>query len=76
MNDNIKAILTIGGIIIIVLLLNNYNTSKDDNNKYSVNLSNEKISVCGHEIYITDYTYNNEILLNNLIDEIEYICQN
>lgn len=76
MNETVKVVLCVVGFIIIVLLVTDYNTSKDNDNKYSVNLSNEKISVCGHEIYITDYTYNDEILLNNLIDEIEYICQN
>ena len=76
MNDNIKAILTIGVIVIIVFLLNNYNTSKNNDSKYNVTLNNEKVSVCGHEIYITDYTYNDEILLDDLINEIEHICQN
>lgn len=53
-----------------------YNVSKDNDDKYSVILNDKKISVCGQEIYVTNYTYNDEILLDDLIDEIEYICQN
>ena len=72
----IKVILGIIGFIIIVLLINDYNVSKDNDDKYSVILNDKKISVCGQEIYVTNYTYNDEILLDDLIDEIEYICQN
>ena len=75
-NETIKVILGIIGFIIIVLLINDYNVSKDNDDKYSVILNDKKISVCGQEIYITNYTYNDEILLDDLIDEIEYICQN
>lgn len=76
MNDNIKAILTVGGVIIAIMLLNTYINSKSEDNEYSIKLNNEKISACGQEIYITDYTYNDEILLDDLIEEIEYICNN
>ena len=75
-NETIKVILGIIGFIIIVLLINDYNVSKDNDDKYSVILNDKKISVCGQEIYVTNYTYNDEILLGDLIDEIEYICQN
>ena len=75
-NETIKVILGIIGFIIIVLLINDYNVSKDNDDKYSVILNDKKISVCGQEIYVTNYTYNDEILLDDLIDEIEYICQN
>ena len=75
MNDNLKAIIVIGAIIIFVLLLNYYNTSKDSDNEYTVNLDDNKINVCGEEIYITNYTYNDEILIDDLIRELEYICQ-
>ena len=75
MNDNLKAIIVIGVIIIFVLLLNYYNTSKDNDNEYTVNLDDNKINVCGKEIYITNYTYNDEILIDDLIRELEYICQ-
>lgn len=75
-NETIKVILGVIGFIIIVLLINDYNVSKDNDDKYSVILNDKKISVCGQEIYVTNYTYNDEILLDDLIDEIEYICQN
>lgn len=75
MNDHLKTIIAIGAIIIFVLLLNYYNTSKDNDNEYTVILDNNKINVCGEEIYITNYTYNDEILINDLIRELEYICQ-
>ena len=75
-NETIKVILGIIGFIIIVLLINDYNVSKDNDDKYSVILNDKKISVCGQEIYVTNYIYNDEILLDDLINEIEYICQN
>lgn len=75
MNDHLKTIIAIGAIIIFVLLLNYYNTSKDNDNEYTVILDDNKINVCGEEIYITNYTYNDEILINDLIRELEYICQ-
>lgn len=75
MNNNLKTIIVIGAIIIFVLLLNYYNTSKDNDNKYTITLDNNKINVCGEEFYITNYTYNDEILIDDLIKEIEYICQ-
>lgn len=76
MNDNIKAILTVGGIIIAIMLLNFYIDSKSKDNEYTIKLNNEQISVCGQDIHIANYTYNDEILLDNLIEEIEYICNN
>ena len=76
MNDNIKAILTVGGVIIAIILLNSYINSKSEDNEYSIKLNNEKMTICGQDIYITDYTYNDEILLDDLIEEIEYICNN
>lgn len=75
MNNHLKTIIAIGVIIIFVLLLNYYNTSKDNDNEYTVILDDNKINVCGEEIYITNYTYNDEILIDDLIRELEYICQ-
>lgn len=75
MNNHLKTIIAIGAIIIFVLLLNYYNTSKDNDNEYIVILDDNKINVCGEEIYITNYTYNDEILIDDLIRELEYICQ-
>lgn len=58
-----KNILVILSAIIIV-------TGCASKNTYKVELTNQKISICGEEKFITDYTYNNEIDIESLINDI------
>lgn len=40
-------------------------------NNYTVELDNQKISICGEERLLTDYTYNNELDISALIEDVE-----
>ena len=57
-----KIILLLFSILII--------TGCENENIYTVELTNQKISICGEEKFITDYTYNNEIDIESLINDI------
>lgn len=59
-------------IIFGLFILNKINST--DNNEYKVIINKNPIKVCNEEIYITDHSYNNEILIYELIDEIECVC--
>ena len=45
-------------------------------NEYRVIINEEPVKICDKELYITNYSYNNEILIYELIDEINCICNN
>lgn len=60
-----KIILLLFSILII--------TGCENEDIYTVELTNQKISICDEENFITDYTYNNEIDIESLINDIE-IC--
>lgn len=72
MNATLKNILIFVGIILFIWCLNKYTTSKEDNT-YTIKLNNEPYTICGKDIYISNFTYNNELNLSELIDSIEYI---
>lgn len=66
-------------IIAIVILFGWYIfhlIDKNSENKYKVIINKEPLNVCGKDIYITNHSYNDEILIYELIDEIECICKN
>ena len=42
--------------------------------KYSERVNNEPYKICGENVYISNFTFNDEIIVDELIDEIEYIC--
>lgn len=58
-----KIILLLFSILII--------TGCENEDIYTVELTNQKISICGEKKFITDYTYNNEIDIESLISDIE-----
>ena len=74
MNETLKNILIIGGFILVVILLDEYATSKDEDDIYTIELNNEPYKICGEEIYISNNTNGDEIIVSQLIDEIEYVC--
>lgn len=71
MNNNFDKIIIFG----IICLFGWYilsNIDKSNENKYIIEKANGRI--CGKEIYITDFTYNDELITEDLLEEIEYIC--
>ena len=46
-------------------------TGCQSENKYNVELDNQKISICGEEKLLTNYTYNNELDISALIEDVE-----
>ncbi len=46
-------------------------TGCQSENNYTVELDNQKISICGEEKLLTDYTYNNELNISALIEDVE-----
>lgn len=73
MNDALKKTLIFGGIVLSVWWFNKYIIPKRDN-IYTIELNSEPYTICGKDIYISNFTYNNELNLSELIDSIEYNC--
>lgn len=74
MNDVFKSILIIGGIILFLIILDEDTTTKNNDDIYTIELNNEPYKICGENVYISNFTFNDEIIVDELIDEIEYIC--
>lgn len=74
MNETLKNILIIGGIILFVIILNEYTTAKDNDDIYTIELNKKSYEICGKNIYISNFTHNDEIIFSELIREIEYVC--
>ena len=73
MNNKIDKIII--GVIIALFIVYFYNVEKD-NNKNMYKIDSEPHMVCGKQIYITDFTYDNILDSKELFDEIECICNN
>lgn len=73
MKNNFDKICIFAIILILGLYILNSINSKNDN-EYKVIINKDPIKVCGKEMYITNHSYNNEILIYELIDEIECAC--
>lgn len=74
MNETLKNILIIGGIILFITLIDKYATSKEEDNIYTIELNSEPYKICGKDVYISNYTYGEKIIVSELFDDIEYIC--
>ncbi len=67
------------GLLLCIILYNFYNNYKKKNeDKYYI--ERKKYTICGKDIYITDFTYQNYEngnVLNSseLLSEIEYLCK-
>ena len=73
MNNKIDKIII--GAIIILFIVYFYNAEKDNNeNMYKIDSGPHM--VCGKQIYVTDFTYDNILDSKELFDEIECICNN
>ena len=73
MNNKVDKIII--GIIIALFLVYLYNVEKG-NNENMYKIEPKAYNVCGKQIYITDFTYDNNLDNKALFDEIEYICKN
>ncbi len=73
MNNKIDKIII--GIIIALFIVYLYNVEKG-NNENMYKIEPKAYNVCGKQIYITDFTYDNNLDSEALFDEIEYICKN
>lgn len=73
MNNKIDKIII--GIIIALFIVYLYNVEKG-NNENMYKIEPKAYKVCGKQIYITDFTYDNNLDSKALFDEIEYICKN
>lgn len=51
-----------------------YNIKDNNNDMYHIDTKPYKL--CNKNIYITDYTYNNTLNVEEMLSEIEYICNN
>lgn len=73
MKDNFDKCIIAGLIILFIIYIAKMS---DNNNKNNYKIDNKEYMVCGKNIYITDFTYNNELNGQALMNEIECICQN
>ena len=73
MNNKIDKIII--GFIIILFIVYFYNVEKD-NKENMYKIDSESHMICGKQIYITDFTYDNNLNVKELFDEIECICKN
>lgn len=74
MDEKIKAILVIIVFILVIYILQESEKRNINNNVYETKISKYEYSICGTNISIDDYLYNNELNLNELLNSIKEIC--
>lgn len=70
-SDKIIIFILIG---LFVIYIGNSYKEKKENNMYKI--LPQKYTVCNNSIYVTDFTYNNELDVQQLLNEIECLCKN
>ncbi len=70
-SDKIIIFILIG---LFVIYIGNSYKEKKENNMYKI--LPQKYTVCNKSIYVTDFTYNNELDVQQLLNEIECLCKN
>ncbi len=73
MKDNFDKYIIVGIVILFILYIANM---ADNNKEDKYKIENKKYTVCGENIYITNFTNNNELNGQALLDEIECLCKN
>jgi len=73
MKDNFDKYIIAGIIILFILYIANI---ADNDNKDKYRIEQKEYKICGKNIYVTDYTYNDELNVQALMNEIECICNN
>lgn len=69
--DKIIIFILIG--LFVVYIGNSYKEKKEDN---MYKILPQKYTVCNKSIYVTNFTYNNELDVQQLLNEIECLCKN
>ena len=72
-NNSDKLIIFILIGLFVIYIGNSYKEKKE-NNMYKI--LPQKYTVCNKSIYVTDFTYNNELDVQQLLNEIECLCKN
>lgn len=72
-NNSFEKIIIIILICACVYLILSKSKEKEETNYYIDSLPHK---VCDKTIYITDFTHSNTLNIDELLDEIEYICNN
>lgn len=70
-SDKIIIFILIG--LFVIYIGNSYKEKKEDN---MYKILPQKYTVCNKSIYVTDFTYNNELDVQQLLNEIECLCKN
>lgn len=73
MNDRVDKII-IGVLIGLFVLYIYYNNKSNNSDMYHIDT--KPYRVCNKNIYITDYTYNNTLNAQEMLNEIECLCNN
>ena len=63
------------GIIVGLFVLYIYYSNRS-NNSDMYHIESKLYKVCNENIYITDYTYNNTLDVQEMLNEIECLCNN
>lgn len=69
--DKIIIFILIG--LFVVYIGNSYKEKKEDK---MYKILPQKYTVCNKSIYVTNFTYNNELDVQQLLNEIECLCKN
>lgn len=74
MNNNAFEKVCIVGIILLFgwFLLSSIDSKKTD--YYKVDLNNEPFEICGQQLYISNYSYENELNFDTIINVINEAC--
>ena len=74
MNDKIKTILIFCGVAFILWILYENEQSKIEDNIYEAKINKYNYTICGTNFSISDYLYNDEIEVNELLESIKEEC--
>ena len=69
-SDKIIIFILIG--LFVIYIGNSYKEKKEDN---MYKILPQKYTVCNKSIYVTNFTYNNELDVQQLLNEIECLCK-
>ena len=60
--------------IVLILFCLLFITGCDDENTYKIELNNEPYTICGEDIYFSNFTDSNGLNIGAVIDEINDVC--
>lgn len=74
MNDNTKGSLIFIGIIVLLIILYISDNKSTNNDFYKAKISNYNHNICGTNFSMSDYLYEDEFDVEQLLDEIKEEC--